>query len=73
MDEPTFCHKLTALLNEYSMENGSDTPDYILAQYLVNCLAAYNIAVQARDRWHSFEPFREIRDAKTRVDGEGEG
>ncbi len=31
------------------MENGSDTPDYILAQYLSNCLQAYNDAVTSRD------------------------
>lgn len=39
---------LTAVLNRHSAENGSDTPDYILAQFLHGCLAAFDEAVLAR-------------------------
>ena len=28
------------LLNRYSMENGSNTPDFMLADYLIDCLRA---------------------------------
>lgn len=45
-----FREELKALLNVYSQENGSDTPDYILADYLQDCLIAFDKAVQARDR-----------------------
>lgn len=38
-------------INRVSAENGSDTPDYILAQFLVGCLNAYNKAVCARELW----------------------
>lgn len=40
--------KLEILINQYSVENLSDTPDYILARYLMNCLESFNIAVGAR-------------------------
>ena len=45
----TFREELTGLLNKHSMENAGNTPDYILASYLYNCLHAYNAAVCARD------------------------
>jgi len=45
----TFQKELEQLINKHSMENGSDTPDYILAEYLTSCLKAYGRAVQARD------------------------
>ncbi len=44
--------RLSGLLNEYSAESPSDTPDYILATYLTQCLRAYNEAVVARREWH---------------------
>jgi len=34
------------------MENASDTPDFILAQYLSDCLAAFDKAVRERERWY---------------------
>lgn len=39
-------------LNCNSAENASNTPDYILAQFLGGCLAAWNIATQQRETWH---------------------
>lgn len=50
--EPTkraeFVKKLEQLINYYSLENGSDTPDYILAEYLASCLEVFNETMQAR-------------------------
>lgn len=43
---------LQALLNGYSLENDSNTPDYILARYLLDCLNAYNKAVKDRAHWY---------------------
>lgn len=40
---------LRDLINRYSKENGSDTPDYILAEYMLSCLRAFNVAVNKRD------------------------
>ncbi len=46
-----FANDLERLINRFSQENGSDTPDFILAQYLLGCLSAWNDAVKARERW----------------------
>lgn len=43
-----FQKKLEELINEFSLEADSDTPDYILANYMIQCLAAFNTATQAR-------------------------
>jgi len=43
---------LAALLNRYSQENGSNTPDFILAEYLLACLATWNTHVVQRDVWY---------------------
>ena len=40
------------VLNCHSAENGSDTPDFILAKFLTDCLAAWDHAVQAREKWY---------------------
>lgn len=49
---PTFRFHLEQLINAHSMENGSDTPDFILAEYLNNCLKVFDHAVHARSRWY---------------------
>lgn len=46
--------ELAALLNSFSLENDSDTPDFILAKFLLDCLAAWNAGLQARDKWYGF-------------------
>lgn len=51
-----FRTELGALLNQYSQENGSNTPDFILASYLVDCLRAFDAAVDARERWYGRGP-----------------
>jgi hypothetical protein len=40
------------IINKRSMENGSNTPDFILAEYLADCLVAFDNAVVARERWY---------------------
>ena len=49
---PTFRKKLETLINCESKENGSDTPDFILAEYLVGCLENFDKTVQAREKWY---------------------
>ncbi len=41
-------------INCHSAENGADCPDFILAEFLVGCLAAFDKATNDRDRWHGF-------------------
>lgn len=50
-----FRKELAQLLNRFSMENASDTPDYLLADYLIDCLRALDTAVRARERWYGRE------------------
>ena len=47
-----FREELQMLLNSYSKENGSDTPDFILAEYMVNCLNAFDVAANQREDWY---------------------
>jgi len=39
-------------INRVSRENNSNTPDYILANYLMGCLDAFEAAVNQRDKWY---------------------
>ena len=39
-------------INRASAENGSNTPDFILADYLTSCLVAFDVATKARDQWY---------------------
>jgi hypothetical protein len=47
-----FRKSIETAINSHSMENGSDTPDYILAEYLVGCLEAFDRAVTKRTAWY---------------------
>jgi len=48
----TLEQELAAVLNRFSQENASNTPDYILAQFMLGCLASFNTAVQQRETWY---------------------
>lgn len=57
MDRDTeFTKELQSLLNRYSKENNSNTPDFILASYIENCLIAWNVGVQQREAWYGRDP-----------------
>lgn len=47
-----FQKELEALINKHSKESDSDTPDFILAEYISGCLNSYANAVNARDSWY---------------------
>jgi len=48
-------HALASALNRFSAEGPSNTPDWILAQFLLGCLAAWNQGVQQR-AWYGRDP-----------------
>ncbi len=48
----SFRDKLENLINAHSMENGSDTPDFILAEFLAGSLRAFDKATKERSRWY---------------------
>ena len=47
-----FLKELEQLINRYSAEGESNTPDFILAQFLYACLQAWNAGVQRRELWY---------------------
>lgn len=48
----SFLEELRGLINRHSAENGSDTPDFLLAAYLYDCLVAFDRTVRDRERWY---------------------
>jgi hypothetical protein len=50
--ESKFQIELEQLINKYSIESESNTPDFILAEYLGNCLNTFNIAIKRREAWY---------------------
>lgn len=51
INKSEFHRELEELIKKHSMENGSNTPDFILATFLMGVLESCNTAIQARDRW----------------------
>lgn len=49
---PDLRDEIAHLLNKHSVEGYSDTPDFVLARYLMACLQAFESAVEAREEWH---------------------
>jgi hypothetical protein len=49
MNKERFKRILKQCINQCCMKNGSDTPDYVLTEYLIACLEAFDNAVKKRD------------------------
>lgn len=49
--ESAFQEDLRALINRYSKENESNTPDFVLAEFLLQVLEAFNRATNTRTTW----------------------
>lgn len=47
-----FNEELRALLNGYSKEGESNTPDFVLVKYIERCLDAFDEATRVRDAWY---------------------
>ena len=48
----TFESELQQLINKYSLEYQSNTPDFILSKYLILCLRNWNDCMQSRENWY---------------------
>lgn len=48
----SFTDDLKNIINRHSIENFSDTPDFILAKYLNECLIAFDVATHTRTEWY---------------------
>jgi len=47
-----FREELNILINKYSLENGSDTPDFILADFVIESLKVFDNVVVKREEWY---------------------
>jgi len=45
--------ELTGIINRFSLDTVSSTPDFILADYLLACLDAYNKTANSRNSWYN--------------------
>lgn len=43
-------------INRHSAENGSNTPDFLLAEFLMDCIATFDKTVNAREGWYGRTP-----------------
>lgn len=48
-DKPDFRSDLTKLLNVYGKDSDAKTPDFVLANFMINCLEAYTNAKRYSD------------------------
>lgn len=47
-----FRKEVRGLVNRLSIDSETNTPDFILADYLVNCLQNFDEITKLRDKWH---------------------
>lgn len=47
-----FREDLEQLINFHSLESNSGTPDFILAEFLMNILKVFDSTMKERDKWH---------------------
>jgi len=50
-----FKSELTVLISQYYKEFPSNTPDYVLAEYMVGCLRVFNKTVKQREAYYGNE------------------
>lgn len=50
--DTNFMKELAALINKYSMENTSNTPDFILAEALLGFLTVFDNTSIKREEWY---------------------
>ena len=69
-----FEEELAQVINRHSRENGSNTPDFILAAYLVDCLENFDRIMLWRQKWYSPEgvPAAERINGPKPTEAEGE-
>jgi hypothetical protein len=52
-----FREQLEQAINSNCLENGSNTPDFILASYLRDCLHNFDEHVNMRNQWYKHPEF----------------
>jgi hypothetical protein len=65
LEKTSFHRELESLINSKCCENESDTPDWVLAEYLERCLTAFNACINMRERWYGRELGKNINKGPT--------
>jgi len=60
--DSAFLKEVVEVINRHSMENTSNTPDFMLAEYLLGCLTVYENTVRSRDDWWGNHPKKTTED-----------
>jgi hypothetical protein len=55
LEEKEFIRELSSVINRHCVENDSNTPDFILADYMRDCLTSFAKASRAREKWYGKE------------------
>jgi len=53
IDRDLIIDEFREIINRHSLENDSNTPDFILAEYLWDCLMSANIIICSRTIWYN--------------------
>lgn len=51
-----FKTELAHIINKHSVDADCNTPDFLLAAYVLNCLTVWGNNVRARDKWKKGMP-----------------
>lgn len=52
-DKDIIIEEFRKIINSHSLENDSNTPDFILAEYLWDCLVTSTILIGSRNMWYN--------------------
>lgn len=55
INEEKLISELKEIFNRYSVDNALNTPDFLLAEYVVNVLKAYGQAHSTTEEWHKHD------------------
>jgi hypothetical protein len=61
---------LCEVLSQHWVKGPGDTPDFILASYLISCLSAYRDTTKARDQWFGLKPPNKFESDEQRAEWE---
>lgn len=61
IDDETLKRDLSKIMNIYGIDTECSTPDYILAEYLIDCLKSYKKLDNANRTWHGLSIEGELK------------
>jgi len=65
-----FQKELTGLINKHSLENESNIPDFIISQFLIDCLLSFNTSYKSNEKWNGRESLSNINPPQINKDND---